>query len=74
MAEHFGTAEPADVKRLRRLEHESGQPTKLVTDRDLEIDVLKEISRNTRWAHACAGSQSPTRTDAACRAAAGAPC
>src|SRR6185295_11805543 len=42
---HFGTLEPADVKRLRQLEHENGRLKKMVADRDLEIDVLKEITR-----------------------------
>ena len=39
---HFGTLEPADVKRLRQLEQENGRLKKMVADRDLEIDVLKE--------------------------------
>ncbi len=38
---HYGTLEPADVKRLRQLEHENGRLKKMVADRDLEIDVLK---------------------------------
>ena len=41
----FGTLEPADVKRLRQLEQENGRLKKMVADRDLEIDVLKEITR-----------------------------
>ena len=70
---HFGALEPADVKRLRQLEQENGRLKKMVADRDLEIDVLKEITR-TKWsAHACAGSRSPTPKGAACRAAARAP-
>jgi transposase-like protein len=44
---HFGTLEPADIKRLRQLEHENGRLKKLVADRDLELDVLKEITRKT---------------------------
>jgi transposase-like protein len=44
----FGTLEPADVKRLRQLEHENGRLKKMVADRDLEIDVLKEINRK-KW-------------------------
>ena len=44
----FGTLEPADVKRLRQVEQENGRLTKMVADRDLEIDVLKEITR-TKW-------------------------
>ena len=43
---HFGTLEPADVKRLRQLEQENGRLKKMVADRDLEIDVLQEITRN----------------------------
>src|SRR5216684_6717299 len=42
---HFGTLEPTDVKRLRQLEQENGRLKKMVADRDLEIDVLKEITR-----------------------------
>ncbi len=42
---HYGTLEPADVKRLRQLEQENGRLKKMVADRDLEIDVLKEITR-----------------------------
>ena len=42
---HFGTLEPADVKRLRQLEQENGRLKKMVADHDLEIDVLKEITR-----------------------------
>lgn len=42
---HFGTLEPADVKRLRQLEQENDRLKRLVGDRDLELQVLKEISR-----------------------------
>ena len=42
---HFGSLEPSDVKRLRQLEQENGRLKKMVADRDLEIDVLKEITR-----------------------------
>jgi transposase-like protein len=42
---HFGTLEPADVKRLRQLEQENARLKKMVNDRDLELDVLKEITR-----------------------------
>ncbi|HEY2906249.1 MAG TPA: IS3 family transposase [Vicinamibacterales bacterium] len=41
---HYGTLEPTDVKRLRQLETENGRLKKMVADRDLEIDVLKEIN------------------------------
>ena len=42
---HFGSLEPSDVKRLRQLEQENGRLKKMVADRDLEIDVFKEITR-----------------------------
>ena len=45
---HYGTLEPADVKRLRQLEHENQRLKKMVADRDLELDVLKEITRK-KW-------------------------
>jgi Transposase len=45
---HVGTLEPADIKRLRQLEHENGRLKAMVADRDLEIDVLKEITRK-KW-------------------------
>ena len=42
------TRAAADVKRLRQLEQENGRLKKMVADRDLEIDVLKEITRK-KW-------------------------
>jgi transposase-like protein len=45
---HFGSLEPADVKRLRQLEQENDRLKRLVADRDLELQVLKEISRK-KW-------------------------
>lgn len=45
---HFGTLEPADVKRLRQLEQENSRLKKLVADRDLELEVMKEITRK-KW-------------------------
>ncbi len=45
---HFGELQPADVKRLRELEAENAKLKKLVAERDLEIDVMKEISRR-KW-------------------------
>ena len=44
----FGKLEPADVKRLRQLETENAKLKKLVAERDLEIDVMKEINRK-KW-------------------------
>jgi putative transposase len=43
--QRFGKLEPADVKRLRYLEQENGRLKKIVAERDLEIEVMKEIAR-----------------------------
>ena len=40
----FGQLEPVDVKRLRQLEQENAKLKKLVAERDLEIDVMKEVA------------------------------
>ena len=45
---HVGSLEPADSKRLRPLEQETGRLKKILADRDLELDVLKEITRK-KW-------------------------
>ena len=45
---HYGTLEPADVKRLRQLEHENGRLKKKVADLTLDIDILKEVNRQ-KW-------------------------
>jgi transposase-like protein len=45
---HFGSLEPADVKRLRQLEQENSRLKKLVAERDLELEVVKEITRK-KW-------------------------
>ena len=45
---HTGRDIVVDVKRLRQLEQENGRLKKMVADRDLEIDVLKEITRK-KW-------------------------
>lgn len=44
----YGELSPADVKRLRQLEAENGKLKKLVAERDLEIEVMKEIARK-KW-------------------------
>jgi transposase-like protein len=44
----YGALAPADVKRLGQLEHENTRLKKLVADRDLELDVMREISRK-KW-------------------------
>jgi len=44
----FGTLQPADIKRLRQLEIENTKLKKIVAERDLEIDTMKEINRR-KW-------------------------
>ena len=44
----FGELEPVDVKRLRALETENAKLKKLVAERDLEIETMKEINRR-KW-------------------------
>lgn len=44
----FGELDPADVRRLRALEAENAKLKKLVAERDLEIETMKEINRR-KW-------------------------
>ncbi len=44
----FGKLDTVDVKRLRQLEQENAKLKKLVAERDLEIDVMKEVTRK-KW-------------------------
>lgn len=44
----YGQLEAVDVKRLRQLEQENAKLKKLVAERDLELEVMKEISRK-KW-------------------------
>jgi putative transposase len=44
----FGSLEAADLKRLRQLEQENARLKKIVADRDLEIEVMKEIAAK-KW-------------------------
>jgi putative transposase len=45
----FRQLEPVDVKRLRQLEQENAKLKKLVAERDLEIDVMKEVAAKKKW-------------------------
>ena len=40
----FGTFQANDVRRLKQLEAENARLKKLVAERDLEIEVMKEIT------------------------------
>ena len=44
----FGQLEAVDVRRLRQLEQENGRLKKLVAERDLEIEVMKEMAAK-KW-------------------------
>ena len=44
----FGALEAADVRLLRQLQHENQRLKKLVAERDLEIEVMKEIAAK-KW-------------------------
>lgn len=41
----FGALEAMDVKRMKAVEQENARLKKLLAERDLEIEVMKEISR-----------------------------
>ena len=40
----FGKLEAVDVKRLRQIEGENARLKKLLAERDLEIEVMKEVA------------------------------
>src|SRR6186713_3063110 len=44
----FGTSQADDVRRLKQLEVENARLKKLVAERDLEIEVMKEIAAK-KW-------------------------
>jgi len=44
----FGKLEAIDVKRLRQLEQENAKLKKLVAERDLEIEVMREVAAK-KW-------------------------
>jgi putative transposase len=43
----FGGFEASDVRRLKQLEVENARLKKLVAERDLEIEVMKEVAAKT---------------------------
>jgi transposase-like protein len=44
----FGKLEAVDVKRLRQIESENARLKKLLAERDLEIEVMREIN-GKKW-------------------------
>lgn len=45
---HFGELSPVDVKRLRTLEAENARLKKLLAERDLDLEIMKEVNRR-KW-------------------------
>jgi putative transposase len=46
--QHFAGLEPSDVRKLKGLEAENAKLKKLLAERDLEIDAMKEVVRR-KW-------------------------
>lgn len=44
----FGLMTPDDTRRLKQLERENGRLKKLLAERSLEVDLLKEVARG-KW-------------------------
>lgn len=44
----FAGMEPTDVRRLKALESENSQLKRLLAERDLEIDAMREVNRK-KW-------------------------
>lgn len=45
---HFPGMEPSDVKKLKALEAENATLKRLLAERDLEIDAMREVNRKRR--------------------------
>ena len=45
---HFHRLEPNDVKRLKALEGENAKLKRLLAERDLEIDLVRQVNRK-KW-------------------------
>ena len=70
----FGELQPADIKRLRALEAENSKLKKLVAERDLEIETMKEINRRKWRARRRGASRSRSLASVACRSGVPASC
>lgn len=45
---HYGVLDAGEVKKLRQMEQENARLKKLLAERDLEIEVMKEIAAK-KW-------------------------
>ena len=46
--QHFNGMEPSDVKKVKALEFENGEFMKWLAERDLVIDLMREVNRR-KW-------------------------
>ena len=63
----FGKLEAVDVRRLRQIEGENARLKKLLTERDLEIEVMKEVAAKKMVSAPVRRRQSRTCVNVACR-------
>jgi len=49
----FGQLEPVDVKRLRQLEAENARLKKILAERVMDIEILKEVAAKNVWSAPC---------------------
>jgi putative transposase len=45
----YGGMETSDVRRLRELERENSRLKRLLAERDLELDAMKELASKNSW-------------------------
>ena len=45
---HFNGLQPSDLKRLKVLEAENAKLKRLLAERDLELDIMREVNRK-KW-------------------------
>jgi len=63
----FGKLEAVDLKRLRALEAENGRLKKVLAERVMDIEILKEVAAKNVWSAPClqvASSRSVARRSA----------
>ena len=45
---HFNGLQPSDLRRLKALEAENAKLKRLLAERDLELDIMREVNRK-KW-------------------------
>ena len=56
----FRQFEAVDVKRLRRLEAENARLKRVLAEKVMDIEILKDVAAKKLRARPCAGNRSPT--------------